>query len=65
MHATVLKILHQIVQALAFRNEIDWPQQFLPVKVLVQMDMGEQILDIQYSLHMIKIIPVNRHPRVA
>ncbi len=65
MDALALKIFQQRFQLLAFRNKITGPQQFLPFKFFVLLQVREQVLDVENTLNVVERLAVHRNARKA
>ncbi len=63
--AAFLEFLHEVVESLAFRDKVRLAQQFLPGKMLVAVQVRQQVFYIQYSLNRIERVVVSRNPRIA
>ena len=64
MNPVYLEVAQQIINLFGLRNKVGRTYQVLPFKIIPPIQIGQQILDIQNSLHIIPVFLIYRYTRI-
>ena len=64
MNFVLAELAQQVVNLLCLRHEIRRPDERLPPEGTALLQVGQQVLDVQYAAHVVAIVLINGNTRV-